>query len=270
MPPSSLQPRVLVVDDQEDILELLGEYLRARGLEVSTAYEADDAMRFVEEGEVDVVLTDLALHERSGLELLEQLQQVDGRVAAVAMTGFPTVANAVKAMRLGAKDFLCKPFRLQSVYDAILGAAAELERERVLQRREAWLRLLEALLEVRRANELGRVYGLLAGVAMGDCEAEEVAVWVRGPGGLEAVARGGEVRALAGMTPGALDEALLEGNHALHPVRVVGQVVAVIGVAGGRSRTPGDLARMAELSEALGQAMERVGWEDLSERAPGG
>lgn len=91
--------RVLVVDDEEAIVELVGEYLRARGHQVYTCGDGDEALAMVERERLDVVLTDLRLPARGGMSLLEALQQLDRPVAAVVMTGFGTVETAVQADR---------------------------------------------------------------------------------------------------------------------------------------------------------------------------
>lgn len=260
-------PRVLVVDDREDILELLGEYLRARGLPVETAYDVLEAGRVAESGAVDVVLTDLNLDDRSGIDLIRRLQPLRGQVATIAMTGFPSVPSAVEVMKLGARDYICKPFRLGEVYDAVLSAGVELERERAMTRRTSWLRLLEEVVRIREPSELTRVYGLLANVAMSDCGAAEVALWVLGPSGFEAVARGGEVRILQGLEPSKVRQPRETAELSVRPVMISGQVAAVVAVAGGAPRRDAHHVRMAELAFLLEQAMDRVGWEDLSARS---
>lgn len=138
--------RVLVVDDEDAIVELVGEYLRARGHEVFTCGNGDDALALVEREQLDVVLTDLRLPARGGMSLLEALHQVERPVAAVVMTGYGTVETAVQAMKHGATEYLLKPVRLREVYDALVQAVADGRARRSRLRDQARVALYEAAL----------------------------------------------------------------------------------------------------------------------------
>jgi two-component system NtrC family response regulator len=106
---------VLVVDDEESQRTVLGGFLRKRGLQVSTAGSVDEAMRIAGQGVLDLVLTDLRMPGKTGLDLLDELRRLVPDVPLIVMTAFGTVANAVDAMKRGAADYLTKPINLDEL-----------------------------------------------------------------------------------------------------------------------------------------------------------
>ena len=122
---------ILVVDDEPSVVELLSEYLRTRGHTVCVAQDGLEALDRLEEGGIDVVLTDMKMPKVAGPELLRTIQQRGYPVATILMTGYGTVDSAVRALKAGAHDYLLKPFSLRELY-AALGRTVErlkLERE---------------------------------------------------------------------------------------------------------------------------------------------
>ena len=120
--------RALVVDDEASIHELLSEYLRGRGLVVEVARSGREAKALLGAGAYDVLLTDLKLADADGLEIVAHGAEQVPAVPAVVMTGYATVESAISALRMGAMDFVLKPFKLRDVY-AILVSAAERGRD---------------------------------------------------------------------------------------------------------------------------------------------
>jgi two-component system NtrC family response regulator len=117
---------VLVVDDEEPQRRLLAGFLRKRGYEVVEAEGVDAALAFAAARIVDVVLTDLKMPGKGGLELVDGLHAINPEVPAVVMTAFGTVTSAVAAMKRGAADYLTKPVDLDEL---------ELLLQRTLERR---------------------------------------------------------------------------------------------------------------------------------------
>ena len=116
MSPNGPSPHhVLVVDDEESQRTVLGGFLRKRGLEVSTAASVDDALKVAAGTVVDLVLTDLRMPGRTGLDLLDEIRRLVPDVPVIVMTAFGTVANAVSAMKRGAADYLTKPINLEEL-----------------------------------------------------------------------------------------------------------------------------------------------------------
>lgn len=143
--------KVLVVDDEEAIVELVGEYLRARGLTVITASDGDEAVGLLMREDLDVVLADLRLPARGGMALLESASDLLHPVAVVVMTGYGTVETATQAMKLGASDYLLKPVRLREVHDALLRAVDDMREKHDAARRKELCTLYEELLGLRGA-----------------------------------------------------------------------------------------------------------------------
>lgn len=137
---------VLVVDDEEAIVELVAEYLRARGMNVVTAADGDQALASLERDAVDVVLTDLRLPVRGGMSLLEVIVERGLPVATVVMTGYGTIETATQALKLGAADYLLKPVRLRELHEALMEALARRSlatlRERARRTNQVYEKLL--------------------------------------------------------------------------------------------------------------------------------
>jgi DNA-binding NtrC family response regulator len=143
------QPRVLIADDQQDVLESLRLLLKPEGYRVELVTTPAAALAAVESREFDVALIDLNFTRdttsgREGLDLLGQLQATDGTLPVVVMTAWGSVELAVEAVRRGARDFIQKPWENERLL-AILRTQAELARAlRRGQRLEAENRLLRA------------------------------------------------------------------------------------------------------------------------------
>lgn len=134
--------RVLVVDDEPAIRELLTEYLRGRELTVSAVSDGESAMVLLEKDPPDIVLTDLKLPGVDGVEVVRRAAACAPAVPALMMTGFGTVDTAVAAFTAGARDYLAKPFRLRDLYASLERVLAAAERDR----RGAWASEAVALL----------------------------------------------------------------------------------------------------------------------------
>ncbi len=101
---------VLVVDDKEMMRDSVASSLTRAGFEVATAARAEEGVEQIARRRPDVVLTDLKMPGMTGIELLEQIRAIDEELPVVLMTAFGTIETAVEAMRLGAFDYITKPF----------------------------------------------------------------------------------------------------------------------------------------------------------------
>jgi DNA-binding response OmpR family regulator len=102
--------RILVVDDERNIRTNLGMVLEATGCQVDTAENGEEALTKSKEQHYDIAFVDLQMPKVSGLELTRFLRAVSNATAVVILTALGSVASAVEAMKLGAVDFLEKPF----------------------------------------------------------------------------------------------------------------------------------------------------------------
>ncbi len=131
--------RILVVDDERVIREILAEFLALEGFTVHTVEDGEKALTELRLRPYDLLITDLKMPRLSGLQLLEKVEQERLGVLTVLMTGFGTVETAIEAMKKGAYDYLLKPFKVEEVIHVV-------ERALYRQRLQAEnIRLREAL-----------------------------------------------------------------------------------------------------------------------------
>ncbi len=105
-----MQGRVLVVDDEKAMLVALKGLLTKEGYQVETTASGEDALRQIETGNFHVVITDLSMNGVGGMQVLEHARRVDPDVAVVMITAYGSEKIAVQAMKLGAADYVPKPF----------------------------------------------------------------------------------------------------------------------------------------------------------------
>jgi DNA-binding NtrC family response regulator len=116
----------LVVDDEADVRELVAEYLRERGLQTATAQDGRAAVAALERsgGRYMLVLTDINMPGADGLEVLRAARAANASAYVVIITGYASLDSAIQAVRLGAHDYLTKPFALGQI-DVILQKIAD-------------------------------------------------------------------------------------------------------------------------------------------------
>ncbi len=108
-------PKVLVVDDQKNMCRTVAMLLRGAGYEVEEATDGDTAIDLGAKGAYDVVLTDLKLGNRDGMDVLRAVKEASAMTEVIVMTAFATIESAVEAMRIGAFDYIQKPFSEQEL-----------------------------------------------------------------------------------------------------------------------------------------------------------
>ena len=108
-------PRILVVDDEPSIREILSDFLTMEGYLVRTAADGAEALRELMRRPYHLVLSDLKMPQVGGLELLSKIAELRLPTLSVIMTGFGTVETAIAAMKSGAHDYILKPFKMEAV-----------------------------------------------------------------------------------------------------------------------------------------------------------
>jgi CheY-like chemotaxis protein len=121
--------RILVVDDDAVFRGELADLLKDDGHSVAAVPSVQKALETLEHDEVDVVLTDLKMPRQGGLELLREVRKRWPRTLVIMITGYATVETALEAMKLGAFDYLRKPFRVEQVRGTLQLVAQEREFE---------------------------------------------------------------------------------------------------------------------------------------------
>jgi len=107
--------KVLVVDDEESIREFFEIMLKREGYEVWTASNGKEALERLKKGRADLILSDIQMPEMSGLELLTKVKEQDPEALMIMITAFGSTETAVEAMKLGAYDYIQKPFKIDEV-----------------------------------------------------------------------------------------------------------------------------------------------------------
>src|SRR5208282_5315687 len=118
---------LLIVDDERSVRESCRDVARTLGCGVEVAGSPEQAYRALAATSTDVVLLDLRLPGKSGLEVLHEIKQRRPEILVIVMTGFATVQSAVQAMKLGAYDYITKPFNFEELRLALERATAHLK-----------------------------------------------------------------------------------------------------------------------------------------------
>ncbi len=107
--------RILVVDDEESIREFFEIMLKREGYEVITASNGREGLERLKSHQVDLVISDIQMPEVSGMEFLAKVKELDSEMVMIMITAFGSTETAVEAMKLGAYDYVQKPFKIEEV-----------------------------------------------------------------------------------------------------------------------------------------------------------
>ena len=131
--------RILIVDDEPSLREFLAILLRKAGHEIALAESGATALEMFEDGSFDLVITDLKMPGKvDGIQVLQQVREIDAGVQVIVITAFATTETAIEAMKLGAYDYVTKPFKVDEIQVLVTKALEKrkLLRENVLLRTE--------------------------------------------------------------------------------------------------------------------------------------
>ncbi len=173
--------RILVVDDERVIREILAEFLALEGFSVHTVEDGEKALTELRLRPYDLLITDLKMPRLSGLQLLEKIEQERLGVLTVLMTGFGTVETAIEAMKKGAYDYLLKPFKVEEVIHVV---------ERALYRQRLQtenIRLREALTiykvseAIALSHDIEHILDVVLRAALDEVKADVATLHLRDP-----------------------------------------------------------------------------------------
>jgi len=100
---------VLLVDDEKDFVEFLAERLQLKDFNATIAFTGDEAIKLVEENEFDVIVLDVQMPGKNGVETLKEVKKIEQLSQVIMLTGHATVKTAIQGMKNGAYDYLMKP-----------------------------------------------------------------------------------------------------------------------------------------------------------------
>ncbi len=125
--------KILVVDDSPPTLEVIQRNLEAAGYEVFSASSVEEAIAFLEQNSVDLVITDIKMPKISGLELLKYVKENVKGTEIMIITGYPSIKGAVEAVKDGAEDYLVKPFTDEELLSAVSKMFEKLANRRAVE-----------------------------------------------------------------------------------------------------------------------------------------
>jgi PAS domain S-box-containing protein len=167
---------ILVVDDEAELLAVLSEKLAQQGYDVVSCSGGRGALGALQERTFDVLLTDLMMPDMDGVALLRAALEIDPHLAGIIMTGQATVPTAVEALKVGALDYILKPFKTPALLP-VLARAFEVRRLRLdnLQLRET-VAILDLCHTISFTTDLNTILDKIADGAVQQCEAQEASI----------------------------------------------------------------------------------------------
>ena len=149
--------RILVVDDEQSMRELLAIVLRREGYEILLAENGREALEALERGAVDLLISDFKMPDMTGVEVLRAAKRIDPDIIGIMITAFASTETAVDALRMGAYDYLSKPFDVDELKIVVRNA---LERKHLRQENVLLKRALQTTHQF--SNIVGRSDAMLA------------------------------------------------------------------------------------------------------------
>lgn len=115
----SQRPSILVVDDELLIRDLLYDFFKDHGWDISIAENGEKALEVLRARSIDLVLSDVKMPEMDGLDLSRKLRESYPTIPVVLMTGYPSVDSVIDALRNKVVDYIVKPFNINQLYKAV-------------------------------------------------------------------------------------------------------------------------------------------------------
>ena len=106
---------ILIVDDEENVRKLLQKIFLKENYITHIASNAEEALLIIDKYQVDIVISDIKMPGISGIELLNKIREIDTSIQVIMITAFATIETAIDALKMGAKDYITKPFNLEDV-----------------------------------------------------------------------------------------------------------------------------------------------------------
>ncbi|MDG5813822.1 response regulator [Chitinispirillales bacterium ANBcel5] len=126
--------QILITDDEETICDVLSQFLQGKGYAVYTACSAQEAIETIQSKQIDLMVTDIQMPGMSGVDLLKWINCSGIKIPVLMTTGYPSIESAIEGLKLGAFDYLTKPFHLEEIGEKVRRAFLnrEIEEENLL------------------------------------------------------------------------------------------------------------------------------------------
>ena len=154
---------ILVIDDSPDTLEIIERNLITRGYRLMTATNANDGLSLLENNKIDLVITDLKMPKVDGLEVVRHIRENFSDIEVMVVTGYATVAGAVEAVKLGAEEYLAKPFTEDELNAVVERTLCKLENRRLLNQTDTDSDVFHGL--YGQSSGMHKVYDMIRQVA---------------------------------------------------------------------------------------------------------
>lgn len=198
----SLQGRLIIVDDEAELLAVICERLRKHGFDVTGFSSPVEALAAVENQDFDLMLTDMMMPEMSGLDLLRSVQEINPQLVCILMTGQATIETAVAALKLGALDFIVKPFKIRMLLPVLTRALDTRRlRQENLELRET-VGVHELCRAISYSFDASTLLEKIVDAAVQQCDADEASIMLPTADGKElyvAAVRGQDREELLGL-----------------------------------------------------------------------
>ncbi|MGI6453030.1 MAG: response regulator [Syntrophomonadaceae bacterium] len=214
--------KIIIVDDEIELMGALCDALSARGYDATGFSSAAEALQVLQKQDFDVLLLDLMMPEMDGIEFLKKSRTICPQIISIIMTGYATVPSAIETMKLGAFDYVLKPFKMDILLPVIT-RAMEMQRlkNENLQLRES-MAIYDLAMTVSHTLDLNIILNQLADAVVGHMGADEVLIMLPANANNElyvAVSRGQQAGDMVGQlvaAPPGLGQGL-EGNAFYSP-----------------------------------------------------
>ncbi len=161
--------KILIIDDEKSILDLLSVVFKKEGYTVETALSAKTALELIDREELDLILTDIKLPQMSGMRILQYAKEKYPELPVVMITAYGTIKQAVEALKMGAMDYVVKPFNMEELKIII---AQGLENRRIQQENVFLRKELEEKYGmnnmVGKSKKMLEIYNLIEKIAVTD------------------------------------------------------------------------------------------------------
>lgn len=107
--------KILIVDDEQSILDVLSLMLEQEGYEPYPASGGNEALEVMSQEQIDLVISDMRMSPMNGLDFLKKVKEIDPQITAIMMTAYATIENAIEAMKVGAFEYVIKPFKIDEL-----------------------------------------------------------------------------------------------------------------------------------------------------------
>ena len=135
--PPNIKIRILVIDDEKDITDMLIRHFRFQGFDITGVNSGAEALQLIESENFNIVITDIIMPGMNGLDLLEKIKLYNGAIQVIIITGYVTMHNIITAMQKGAETVLFKPFKDPDKLDTSV--------KRCIEKIEMWQGILKEL-----------------------------------------------------------------------------------------------------------------------------